>query len=602
MKRSVTVKSATAGKIGGGAGIRAVDAPPTSLPPGARRRVVQAKHLEQSVSSDEYDNESSSDVSPIGNFKDESSSDSVDESLWKIANIHKARKDGGKNADSLESADSSGRYKARKSVGDAFKPRGGKPRKKVVAAKLPEKPKKKKHHAPIPPPPSRRRLPKQVFDESDDDDDDIDSDEVERLLNSGRRGGGGRRSNFADDDDDDDDLWWDEDDDDGDEGFRYDPLEEETMKAVRKAKLLARIEQMEGKGIKASKKFNYKSNEDEMMVEVARMEVLAERSVRIEQGRAMLLPMVSGLEKGSNYVDRKSWLPFLLNLNGFSSQLSKNIDKFDDCLERGVAETIGPTGGHVWWIDLLWILIPSMVQYSFTNRMTENPAYANEVLRNNPEFQAKIAEEMAKELTHTEKQRRKDLEDQLAEARAELEQVRGQPKQYRPSAGASSRPSLAPAPPTVGNMVPPKAKVPTSHPLGDYPVDESATREMQQFILSQQMGNNQSAQLRNEVRQQVQQGIQDINQNLREEQRRNAVIQQKRLELEEEKLAREQQVEREREKKRQEPTTRPRIPSATGARRVTKPGAQVSVPPPPSQRMRTTIDLNSDDESSVDSL
>lgn len=280
-----------------------------------------------------------------------------------------------------------------------------------------------------------------------------------------------------------------------------DPLEEETLKAVRKAKLLARLEQMEAKGIKRSKVFNYRSNEEELMVEVARMEVLAERATRIEQGRSALMTLVKTVERGACFVDRRKYLPVKANLGGFSGSMIKDIDRYDDCLERGVAETLGPSSSRVWWVEMLYILIPSMVWYSMTNRMTEDPKYASEVIRQNPEFQRVLAKEVAREMSHTENVERARLEAELQQARQELERqtvanTSGASSLFTsPSVGGNAsqahsqqQPTRTTAASKNNNSRPPSSgnALPTTNPLGDYPVDETETRKMQAFLKRQQ--------------------------------------------------------------------------------------------------------------------
>ena len=428
----------------------------------------------------------------------------VDESLWKIANTEKAKK-------KSDSADSSERVRARKSVGDAFRPKRN--HNEVRVAKLPPPPSQRapqrvpqrmpqrvpqRPSQRVPQRPSQRDVSSSLSLSSDEFDED-DEDSSSGSLSSSSS-----------------------------QGMTVDPIEEETIKAVRKAKLLARIEQMQAKGVKTSKNFNYRSNEEEMMVEVAKMEVLAERSIRIEQGRALLLPLVTGIESGLNFVDRKQWLPVKANMNGFSNQLAADIDKYDDCLERGVAETIGPAGGHAWWVDLMMILGPSMLHYSFMSRLSSTPTYANELLNNNPSFRAEISGKMAQELSHAEKQRRLETERELARVQQEnlilkQNQMRAQsqmqmpptsqmPPSQLPMRTASQMPpnqAVSQSKPSISLPSPAKAQkqtststkevkfvkpVPSKHPLGDLPVDGNATREMHAFIESQKQKQKQQQQ------------------------------------------------------------------------------------------------------------
>lgn len=536
----------------------------------------------------------------------------VDDTLWDLANMKKVRSATNSRADSMDSADSSGRHANRKKVGDAFKPRPAiaPARKTPVYSQLP----------PPPPPPSKRppvppRLKEKVASESSDSDDNSgggdnlsDSGSGSSITSSSSSSslgmGGGSKNMY------------------------YDPLEEETLKAVRKAKLLARIEQMETKGVKRSKIFTFKTSEEELMVEVARMEVLAERAIRVEQGRAFLMTNVKAIERGSMYVDKRKWLPIEFNMKGYSNHLIKDIDKFDDCLERGVAETIGPSSSRVWWVELLWILVPSMAYYSMTNHMHKDPDYTNDVLRKNPEFQDRLAKEMARELAHTEIKDRATLEQELQAARTQLEQ-RDQrdswqspvarlnpqpapPNQAPPPSGMNSSPSAFPSGgsgggnPLIGNMLPPKtgrmnppSVIPNDNPMGDYKPDPIETRKMMALLQNQQQGGlgrggAPAANVQETIRTEVRAGMQDLQQNIREDQKRLAIQQRK---LEEETAKREAAAKQRQDTRaavQAEGTTRPRIPQHTPSQQLpARPSA--TLPPPPSRRTMSMEDDAAED-------
>lgn len=630
---------------GGGGGIRAVDAPQQSrkLPPGARIRAGQAPpprglpvvkrsptttsgvrfrdavpvanktapNVEDSGSASSEESNSSDSVSPIqptaSHHHGREEEHEVDDSLWEIANMSKARKAGQKSRGELDSADSSERHEARKKVGDAFKSRAPKPR-PITVSKLPPKPSQRTHgklptpppqstrpHIPLPqglrpnrPPPrpgkSNKDDSSESSGESDDDDEYSSYDDDDDSSSSGDGGTGPFGMGKP---------------------MYYDPLEEETLKAVRKAKLLARIEQMEAKGVKRTKVFTFRTSEEELMVEVARMEVLAERAIRIEQGRAMLITNIKAIEKGTGFVDRKKWLPLEFNLGGYSKHIIKDMDKFDDCLERGVAETIGPSSSRVWWVELLWILIPSMAYYSMTNSMHKDPEYTNEVLRKNPEFQDRLAREMAKELAHTERQDRERIERELQEARMRLDQQSAPltnplPPSARPRSQQSGGGGVAP--PNIGTMRPPQ-RVPTNNPLGDYPVDNTETAKMMAFIAQQQAQNQQKAaqgvNVTETVRNEVRAGLQDVQQTMREEQKRAAMRQRQQDEAAAKRTAVMTQRAADREERRAQPSSRPRPPpaAARNASSEASDAPRQALPPRPSTRQQqsaATLELDSD--------
>jgi len=175
------------------------------------------------------------------------------------------------------------------------------------------------------------------------------------------------------------------------------PIEKEMEQAIRKAKLLARIEQLEDRGIKASKNFTYKSSEQEMVIEVAKMEVKSQRGARIKQGRAAFITTIAGTEKLMNMSDDRKVLPWMWYMQDITKVVVSDIKLFDDCLERGVEQVLGPTGEMPWYLECLSILIPMMVEKSVLNRFKNDPKHTNEVLKQNPELRQNVAREIVRE-------------------------------------------------------------------------------------------------------------------------------------------------------------------------------------------------------------
>lgn len=491
-----------------GGGVRAVDRPPDKLPPGVRMRAAtsmmkQPPPLRSGMLSDDDDDDettstSDDDVSPIPpprrhSVNADAGDDGVDESLWDIAHPGKTRlktMGGGGRDTSMSSADSSGRHAARSKFGDQFKSTvRSQPTPRV--SKLPAPP-----HLRRPDPP-RAQQPPQMRPQvaattgggggaSDSDYEyeyEYETDDSESVVAS-RGGGGGTRHGSG-----------------GSAGRNIvsvnSPMQEETEKAIRKAQLLARIQQLAEKKIAVSKTLTFRTSEEELMVEVARMEVLHERSIRIQQGRAALMTTVNTTETVLGLLDSKPWLPVKFKMNGFTKSVNKSISDYDDALERGVEETLGRPGSSVWWVELLWILIPAMITYSFTNRFAEDPAYSAEVLKKNPEFQQQLAKEMARELTHTERAEREKVEAELRATQAQMSQLAGE-RTFAPAVSPlpsmntprSQKPSLsAVPPPRISRMQPPPPMthkaVPSHNPLGDYPVNPAETQKMVQFLARQ---------------------------------------------------------------------------------------------------------------------
>ena len=161
--------------------------------------------------------------------------------------------------------------------------------------------------------------------------------------------------------------------------------EEEMKRAVRKAKLLARITQLTTRGIKPDKVYTWQTSEYELQIAVAKMEVIASKSKRIEQGRSALLFFSAGVEKGCNYVDDQNYSAlrgYKFTMQGYSEHLFGEIGNFDDCLDKGMEEIFGPDENRKWYVELAWLLGSSMAMYSMTNkrkRQDEMKALVEEV-------------------------------------------------------------------------------------------------------------------------------------------------------------------------------------------------------------------------------
>ena len=161
--------------------------------------------------------------------------------------------------------------------------------------------------------------------------------------------------------------------------------EEEMKRAVRKAKLLARITQLTTRGIKPDKVYTWQTSEYELQIAVAKMEVISSKSKRIEQGRSALLFFAAGVEKGCNYVDDQNYSAlrgYKFTMQGYSEHLFGEIGNFDDCLDKGMEEIFGPDENRKWYVELAWLLGSSMAMYSMTNkrkRQDEMKALVEEV-------------------------------------------------------------------------------------------------------------------------------------------------------------------------------------------------------------------------------
>jgi hypothetical protein len=172
--------------------------------------------------------------------------------------------------------------------------------------------------------------------------------------------------------------------------------------ALQKAKYLVRMEQLKDRGIKPDKNYDVKSSLQDLKMGALRMEVIDMRQKRIEQGRSALLMTVSGIEMGCNYLDDNSYLGnFKLHMRGFNNHVFDDITMYDDCLEKGVEEILGPMENRKWYTELARMLFASMVMYSYTNRRNHSSTVkaVAEELKKDDDFMKSVKDEIRKENT-----------------------------------------------------------------------------------------------------------------------------------------------------------------------------------------------------------
>jgi len=96
---------------------------------------------------------------------------------------------------------------------------------------------------------------------------------------------------------------------------------EEVDETVMKARYLARIEQLQQRGIDPRRKLTAKDPIEEFELLVHKMEIEEARLKRINTGRTWLRTGCVGIEKGCNIVDRNEWLPVSLGMGGFEEHV-----------------------------------------------------------------------------------------------------------------------------------------------------------------------------------------------------------------------------------------------------------------------------------------
>lgn len=154
-----------------------------------------------------------------------------------------------------------------------------------------------------------------------------------------------------------------------------------------KRELLYQFSRLEKRGVNVPKKFNMSSSLEEMKVEYERLKRDKEVEASVRFQRRMLMACVTGVEFLNTKFD-----PFDIKLDGWSGEISENVNDYDDIFEelydkyKGKAK-IAPE------LKLLFMVGGSAVWFHISNSMfkTSMPGL-DQVLKQNPELRRQFAE------------------------------------------------------------------------------------------------------------------------------------------------------------------------------------------------------------------
>jgi len=155
--------------------------------------------------------------------------------------------------------------------------------------------------------------------------------------------------------------------------------EEETLK--EKLIFLRKLEGLEKKGVKLSKRYSMEDSLDEMRGEYEMIISEKEKSNSVKfQGR-MLMAAVTGLEFLNSKVD-----PFDVKLEGWSEQLNENIDDYDEIFSE-LHEKYKSKAKFAPELKLLFQLGGSAIMVHMTNTMFKSSMPGmDDIMRQNPEL------------------------------------------------------------------------------------------------------------------------------------------------------------------------------------------------------------------------
>lgn len=150
---------------------------------------------------------------------------------------------------------------------------------------------------------------------------------------------------------------------------------------TRKFDLLCKFERLRDKGVRLPKTFSMSSSLDEMELEYKRLVEHRQMDNSVKMQRRMLISFASMLE----FLNGKFNNPFDLHIDGWSEQLSEEIDSYDDIFEDLYGKykdsvNMAPelklammVGSSAFWYHLTSNMSKSMMPNLMNNVMKQNP-------------------------------------------------------------------------------------------------------------------------------------------------------------------------------------------------------------------------------------
>jgi hypothetical protein len=154
---------------------------------------------------------------------------------------------------------------------------------------------------------------------------------------------------------------------------------EETLK--EKFKVLRKLEELEQKGVRLTKKYSMESNLNEMKGEYEMIVAEKEKSNSVKFQGKMLMAAITGLEFLNNRFD-----PFDVKLDGWSEQINENIDDYDEIFSE-LHEKYKSKAKMAPELKLLFQLAGSGIMVHMTNTMFKSAMPGmDDIMRQNPEL------------------------------------------------------------------------------------------------------------------------------------------------------------------------------------------------------------------------
>jgi hypothetical protein len=165
---------------------------------------------------------------------------------------------------------------------------------------------------------------------------------------------------------------------------------------VEKFKTLRKLEDLERKGIKLTKKYSMDSNLTEMQGEYEMIVAEKERSASVKFQGKMLMACITGLEFLNNKFD-----PFDVKLDGWAEQVNENLTDYDEIFAE-LHEKYKSKAKMAPELKLLFQLGGSAIMVHLTNTMFKSAMPGmDDIMRQNPELMQQFTQAAMSSMSNT---------------------------------------------------------------------------------------------------------------------------------------------------------------------------------------------------------
>ena len=163
-----------------------------------------------------------------------------------------------------------------------------------------------------------------------------------------------------------------------------------------KFKCLRKLEELESKGVKLSKKYTMESNLQEMQGEYETIVSEKEKQNSIKFQGKMLMACITGIEFLNNKFD-----PFDIKLDGWSEQCNENINDYDEIFSE-LHEKYKSKSKMAPELKLLFQLAGSAVMVHMTNTMFKSAMPGmDDIMRQNPDLMQQFTQAAVNSMSNT---------------------------------------------------------------------------------------------------------------------------------------------------------------------------------------------------------